>query len=249
MAHIYLGKAYEDSAQDDAQLEKARTELLKASEVEPNYFRTWQNLGAYYQNRANFSEMARYHQKAVELPPNEPNLHSNLGDTYVDLGNFPAAAVEYRLSLDQEKTLTAEYDLGGEPNRLSLMSPYPVRSFREEIWCRVLVVGARENERSGPGGRPHGQRCGSHSEGHRTQEPRLRSCPEGRGAEGRLPVSLQWRGPGGTSPRHAADSRKGGGCSSGSRKTTPAATHPQERLKPAQGPKPSSPDARCARRV
>ncbi len=112
MAYIYLGKAYEDSAQDDAQLEKARTELLKASEVEPNYFRTWQNLGAYYQNRANFSEMARYHQKAVELAPNEPNLHSNLGDAYVNLGNFPAAAVEYRLSLDQEKTLTAEYDLG-----------------------------------------------------------------------------------------------------------------------------------------
>lgn len=35
----------------------------------------------------------------------------------------------------------------GSPNRLSLMNPYPVLSFLKEIWRRVLVVGARENER------------------------------------------------------------------------------------------------------
>ena len=108
MAHIYLGKAYEDNSQ----LDKALTEFLKASQVEPNYFRTWQNLGAYYQGRSDFSEMARYDRKAVELAPNEPNLHTNLGVAYMFEGKFGDAESEFRLSIDQEDTPTAEYDLG-----------------------------------------------------------------------------------------------------------------------------------------
>jgi hypothetical protein len=35
----------------------------------------------------------------------------------------------------------------GSPNHLSLMHPYPVLSFLKAIWGRVLLVGARENER------------------------------------------------------------------------------------------------------
>jgi len=108
MAHIYLGKVYEE----DGQLDKALTEFLKATKVEPKYFRTWQNLGAYHQNHSNFSEMARFHKKAVDLAPNEPVLHSNLASAYLLLGDFPDAETEYRRSLDLEETPTAEYNLG-----------------------------------------------------------------------------------------------------------------------------------------
>ncbi|HXP87653.1 MAG TPA: protein kinase [Bryobacteraceae bacterium] len=84
MAHIWLGKAYEDNAQVD----KALMEFQKAREVEPGYFRTWQNLAAFYLQRGHFSEGAQYHKKAVDLAPTEPNLHWNLALAYMDLGRF-----------------------------------------------------------------------------------------------------------------------------------------------------------------
>jgi Flp pilus assembly protein TadD len=104
MAHIYLGKAYEDNNQ----LDKALTEFLKATEVEPGYFRTWQNLGAYYQDRSDFSEMARYHKKAVDLAPNEPNLHANLAGAYMVEGKFAEAEYELRRSIGLQETLAAD---------------------------------------------------------------------------------------------------------------------------------------------
>jgi serine/threonine protein kinase len=91
MAHIYLAKTYEDNG---GQLDLAQSEFERATEAQSDYFRTWQNLGAFNLKHGHFSEAAKYHKKAVDLAPGEPNLHWNLAVAYMDSGRFDDARQE-----------------------------------------------------------------------------------------------------------------------------------------------------------
>ncbi len=110
MAHIWLAKALEDNNQPDA----AEKEFLRATEVEPQYFRTFQNLGAFYQDRSNYENAARNLQIAVAFAPEseKPTLHGFLGAACTELGEFRASRNEYRLSLSQHNSVRTHYNLG-----------------------------------------------------------------------------------------------------------------------------------------
>jgi tetratricopeptide (TPR) repeat protein len=110
VAHIWLAKALEDNNQPDA----AGREFLKATEVEPGYFRTFQNLAAFYQDRSNYEDAARNLQNAVNLAPESEKaaLRGFLGAECAELGEFRASKNEYQLSLAQHDSVGTRYKLG-----------------------------------------------------------------------------------------------------------------------------------------
>ena len=94
------------------QLDDALAAYQQALQVEPNYYRSYQALGAFHFSRANYPEAAKYLARAVELAPNEPNLHFALGSVYLDLGQFAGAENELRTSIRLGETPTALHTLG-----------------------------------------------------------------------------------------------------------------------------------------
>jgi serine/threonine protein kinase/Flp pilus assembly protein TadD len=99
MAHIYLAKSLEDNDQ----LDRALAEYEKATQVEPRFFRTWQNLGAFHLQRGNISKGAEYHARALSLADDEPNLHWNLAVALTLLGHFEDA----RREISGQQTVSA----------------------------------------------------------------------------------------------------------------------------------------------
>ena len=108
IAYIWLGKSCEDSNQ----LQPALAAFEKARELEPGYFRTYQNLGGYYYHRGDIAKFAEYQKKAVDLAPDEPNQRSNLAIAYRDLGRFKEAEDEFNLSLKLQENAAADANLG-----------------------------------------------------------------------------------------------------------------------------------------
>jgi serine/threonine-protein kinase len=75
------------------------TAFLRAVELDPGYFKTYQDVGSFYIDAANYHEAAAQFEKMVALAPNEPDAHYALGTAYSDLARYPEAEREFRFAL------------------------------------------------------------------------------------------------------------------------------------------------------
>jgi tetratricopeptide (TPR) repeat protein len=103
-----LGQVYEKKNQPEQALACYR----RAIELEPEYYRNYQALGAFYFQRGRFSEAVPALTKAVELAPDESTLHFALGSSLNNLGRFGDAERELRISIDLRPSATALRALG-----------------------------------------------------------------------------------------------------------------------------------------
>jgi tetratricopeptide (TPR) repeat protein len=102
-----LGQAYEGNNQ----LDEALGAYKHAIELDPTAFLNHQELGAFYFKRSDFTKSVEPFQRAVELAPREPGPHFALGSALENLGRFPEAERELRLSIQLGETPAADNTL------------------------------------------------------------------------------------------------------------------------------------------
>jgi tetratricopeptide (TPR) repeat protein len=92
--------------------DEALAEFGKALKADPSYYRTYQELGSAYVQRANYDEAAKYLAKEVELAPGEPAAHFALGVNDMNRGRFAEAEKELHNSIALQATPAALHTLG-----------------------------------------------------------------------------------------------------------------------------------------
>src|SRR5262249_25682570 len=84
----------------------------KAIEVEPSYWRNYQDLGTFYYYRDEFEEAIQQYKKLVEVAPDLAASHYALAAPYVNLGRYAEADYELNTALGFQELPNAREGLG-----------------------------------------------------------------------------------------------------------------------------------------
>jgi Flp pilus assembly protein TadD len=103
-----MGLAYDRNNRKD----EALRALLKAVELEPQYFKNHQQLGAYYDAQANYAESLKHFRRAAELEPGDPGVHYAVGSALFNLNLPDQAEAEFRTSLSLGESAKGNHALG-----------------------------------------------------------------------------------------------------------------------------------------
>ena len=71
----------------------------KAIELAPNFWGTYYNLAAVYQEKEEIDKAIFYYQKAVELNPDHATSYNNMGNAFKDKGNCAEAMRFFRKAI------------------------------------------------------------------------------------------------------------------------------------------------------
>lgn len=107
-ANYGLGAALEDQGR----LEEAEQTLLRSIELEPGYYATYLGVGNFLHEQARYAEAVPYYEKVTELAPDHADGFINLGSALHWLGDWDAAEVAWRRSLELEANATGYENLG-----------------------------------------------------------------------------------------------------------------------------------------
>ncbi len=106
-AYRRLGNVLDHSGQDS----EALAALRMATQVRPDDYRNHWQLASFYNNRSQYVEALAEFQKLVTLKPKRADTHRLLGAAFYQLGRWPEAEEELRLSLRIQATSEAEHIL------------------------------------------------------------------------------------------------------------------------------------------
>jgi tetratricopeptide (TPR) repeat protein len=95
-ARTILGNTYFFAEQD---YEKARDELQKAIEVEPNFAPAYNMLGYSHSALKDYPKAEEAFKKYIELVPNDPNPYDSYGELLMKTGKFDESIAQYRKAL------------------------------------------------------------------------------------------------------------------------------------------------------
>ena len=102
---LYLEGILHFNRQDYA---KAETAFVKATELDPNNFDAWIDLGNVYSATGEFNKEFVAFQKAVRLRQNSDDAHFSLAAAYEDKGDFKAAATESLGNISKSESASPE---------------------------------------------------------------------------------------------------------------------------------------------
>jgi tetratricopeptide (TPR) repeat protein len=94
--HTTLGNSYFFGQQD---YEKARGELQKAIDVDPNFTPAYNMLGYSQRFLGNYPEAETAFKKYIELVPNDPNPYDSYAELLMKTGRFDESIAQYRKAL------------------------------------------------------------------------------------------------------------------------------------------------------
>jgi tetratricopeptide (TPR) repeat protein len=96
----------------------ARATLERGAQIDPNFARTWVQLGnSYLFNEPRDVAKAEANiRRAVALQPNEPFVHDWMGDVYRAENNLPQARAEYTRMIELDPNRAAGYQQRGHVN-------------------------------------------------------------------------------------------------------------------------------------
>ncbi len=81
----------------------------KSIEINPNYHKSWSELGVFHRKNGNFKEAVRCYEEAIRINPDYPDIHTNLGANYIYL-NEPEKAVEtLKRAIELDPSFYASY--------------------------------------------------------------------------------------------------------------------------------------------
>lgn len=83
-------------------LEGAIEEYRAALAIDPNHFRSLNNLGTVLHRKGNYEEALRYYQRVIELNPNYARAMENAAMAYRSLGKTEEAKAMWRKALEHE---------------------------------------------------------------------------------------------------------------------------------------------------
>ena len=105
-AHTILGNAYFFGEQD---YEKAREELQKAIDVEPNFAPAYNMLGYSHSALSDYPAAEKAFKKYIELVPNDPNPYDSYGELLMKTGKFDESITQYRKALSVDPHFVASH--------------------------------------------------------------------------------------------------------------------------------------------
>src|SRR5207247_1729899 len=103
-----IGKVYENSNQPA----RAVDAYHKAIEVDPKYWRNYQDLGTFYFYRDAYDEAIQQYKKLVEVAPDLAASHYALAAPYLNLGRYADAEYELNTALGLQEFPNAREGLG-----------------------------------------------------------------------------------------------------------------------------------------
>jgi tetratricopeptide (TPR) repeat protein len=95
-AHTSLGTNYFFGQQE---YEKAREELQKAIDIDPNFSPAYNMLGYSHRFLGNYPESEAAFKKYIELVPNDPNPYDSYAELLMKTGRFDESIAQYRKAL------------------------------------------------------------------------------------------------------------------------------------------------------
>jgi tetratricopeptide (TPR) repeat protein len=105
-AHTTLGNSYFFGQQD---FEKARGELQKAIDVDPNFSPAYNMLGYSQRSLGNYPEAESAFKKYIELVPNDPNPYDSYAELLMKTGRFDESIAQYRKALSIDPHFGGSY--------------------------------------------------------------------------------------------------------------------------------------------
>ncbi|MDD3014457.1 MAG: tetratricopeptide repeat protein [Candidatus Gastranaerophilales bacterium] len=97
----------------DKYYEAAIQEFEAAIQVNPDYYKAYNNIGKLLQEMGKIDEAERYYRKALEIEPKYSEAIENLGTTYFAKNQVDAAAEKYKEAIElNSKNSSAYYHLG-----------------------------------------------------------------------------------------------------------------------------------------
>jgi tetratricopeptide (TPR) repeat protein len=103
-----LARAY----QQDNKIYEARQMFQRATEVDPEYFRAWQNIAAFQLARSEYDSAAANFKKAVDLEPDNMYMLGILGFVCTELGNYAPSEQKLRRAIESDESVSARFWLG-----------------------------------------------------------------------------------------------------------------------------------------
>jgi len=85
-------------------LDKAKQQLEKALEVNPNYVTTYTNLGDLYLIQGDYARAVENYLESNQINPFNPAIHKNMGIAYYKLNNPDRAVSEWKNALILDPT-------------------------------------------------------------------------------------------------------------------------------------------------
>lgn len=93
--------------------ETALAEFRKIIEIDPEFYRAYNNLGVALAGRGQVDEAIAHYQKALDIKPDFAEVHSNLGAALASRGQVDEAIVHFQEALEiQPDYAQAHYNLG-----------------------------------------------------------------------------------------------------------------------------------------
>jgi tetratricopeptide (TPR) repeat protein len=106
-------KLFFSETEKNFQFEKARAELQKTLEIDPQFFEAHNSLGNLLARRGKLEEAIDHYQKALEIKPDFAEGHTNLGVALAGRGQFDEAINHYQKALEiSPYDSQAYYNLG-----------------------------------------------------------------------------------------------------------------------------------------
>jgi tetratricopeptide (TPR) repeat protein len=105
-AHSDLGNSLFFGHQD---YEKARGELQKAIDIDPNFSPAYNMLGYSHRFLGNYPEAENAFKKYIELVPNDPNPYDSYAELLMKTGRFDESIAQYRKALAIDPHFNGSY--------------------------------------------------------------------------------------------------------------------------------------------
>lgn len=99
---------YEDSNQPN----KALNAYSKAIEIQPDYFKNYEQLGYFFFRRGEYEEAVRERRRVVDLVPDLADAHYQLAAPYLNMGRYSDAEHELNVAISYQETANAVEGLG-----------------------------------------------------------------------------------------------------------------------------------------
>ncbi len=86
--------------------------IKKAIDVQPDYFKNYEQLGYFFFRRGEYEETVRQRKQMVELVPDLADAHYQLAAPYLNMGRYADAEYELKLAISYQETANAVEGLG-----------------------------------------------------------------------------------------------------------------------------------------
>ncbi|MFN2421354.1 MAG: tetratricopeptide repeat protein [Gemmatimonadota bacterium] len=133
LAGAYIGRQ---------EYEKAIAEFERATEIDPEYSSSYNNLGYAQRAVGNYAAAEEAFKRYIELIPDDPNPHDSYAELLMKMGRHDESIAEYRAALAADPEFTFSY-VGIATNQMLMGQGDAARTTLQELYDKAPDSGVR----------------------------------------------------------------------------------------------------------